>query len=76
PGAAVTPGATLPAPVAGVDVSGAFVISDGVYVVQPGDTLWSIASSLTTGSIRGYVADLVSLNGGASIDVGQILVLP
>ncbi|MFZ8916963.1 MAG: LysM peptidoglycan-binding domain-containing protein [Ilumatobacteraceae bacterium] len=76
PVSGVTPGATLPAPVAGVDVSGAFVISDGVYVVQPGDTLWSIASSLTTGSIRGYVADLVSLNGGASIDVGQILVLP
>ncbi|MGA1716070.1 MAG: hypothetical protein ACO4BX_05805, partial [Ilumatobacteraceae bacterium] len=42
PVSAVTPGATLPAPVAGVDVSGAFVISDGVYVVQPGDTLWSI----------------------------------
>ncbi len=71
PVSAVTPGST-----SGVDVSGAFVVSDGVYVVQPGDTLWSIASSLTDGSIRGYVADLIELNGGASIDVGQLLVLP
>jgi LysM repeat protein len=61
---------------AGLDVSGAFVVSDGVYVVQPGDTMWSIASSLTDGSIRSYVADLVELNGGASLDVGQLLVLP
>ncbi len=71
PVSAVTPGA-----VTGVDVSGAFVVSEGVYVVQPGDTLWSIASSLTDGSIRGYVADLIELNGGASLDVGQLLVLP
>lgn len=71
PVSAVTPGAAI-----GVDVSGAFVVSEGVYVVQPGDTLWSIASSLTDGSIRSYVADLIELNGGASIDVGQLLVLP
>ena len=76
PVSAVTPGAVSSAQMAGLDVSGAYVVSDGVYVVQPGDTMWSIASSLTTGSIRGYVADLVSLNGGASLDVGQILVLP
>ena len=79
PVSAVTPGvdATLVAGLpAGVDVSGAFVVSEGVYVVQPGDTLWSIASSLTDGSIRSYVADLIELNGGASLDVGQLLVLP
>lgn len=56
--------------------TGAFIVNDGVYVVQSGDTLWSIASSLTDGNIRDYVADLISLNGGASIDVGQRLVLP
>ena len=76
PVSAVTPASPTAGQISGVDVSGAYVISEGVYVVQPGDTMWSIASSLTSGSIRGYVADLVALNGGASLDVGQILVLP
>ena len=60
----------------GVDVSLAFVQGEGFYVVQPGDTLWSIASSLTSGNIRNYVHSLIELNGGASIDVGQRLVVP
>lgn len=60
----------------GVDVSGAFALSQGVYVVQPGDTMWSIASSLTDGSVRDYVRQLIQLNGSASLDVGQPLVLP
>lgn len=59
-----------------VDLSGAFVRGEQVYIVQPGDTLWSIASSLTDGNIRGFVSDLIALNGSASIDVGQRLVLP
>ncbi len=49
---------------------------DGFYVVRPGDTLWSIASSLTDGDISSFVDDLVAANGGASIDVGQRLVIP
>jgi Tfp pilus assembly protein FimV len=60
----------------GVDVSLAFVQGDGFYVVQSGDTLWSIASSLTSGNIRNYVHSLIELNGGASIDVGQRLIVP
>jgi len=44
--------------------------------VQQGDTLWSIASSLTDGNLRNYVDELVDLNGGASVDIGQRLVLP
>jgi hypothetical protein len=72
PVSAVTPSLT----VGGVNVSGAYVVNDGVYIVQPGDTLWSIASSLTDDGIRDYVAELISLNGGASIDVGQRLALP
>ncbi len=72
PVSAVTP-ATI---VNGMDVSGAYALSQGVYVVQPGDTMWSIASSLTDGSVRDYVRQLVELNGGASLDVGQPLVLP
>lgn len=60
----------------GVDVSLAFAQGEGFYVVQPGDTLWSIASSLTSGNIRNYVHSLIELNGGASIDVGQRLIVP
>jgi len=60
----------------GIDARAAFVVYDGYYVVQPGDTLWSIASSLTDGSVRSYVDELIDLNGSASIDVGQPLLLP
>lgn len=65
----------------GRDVSGAFTQSPQYYVVQEGDTMWSIASSLTTGTlddggIRAMVRDLIALNGDASIDVGQRLTLP
>jgi hypothetical protein len=38
--------------------------------------LWSIASSLTDGNVRSFVDDLIKLNGSASVDVGQALVLP
>ena len=48
----------------------------GFYVVRPGDTLWSIASSLTDGNIGSFVDELVDINGGASIAVGQRLVIP
>lgn len=48
----------------------------GFYVVRPGDTLWSIASSLTDGNIGSFVDELVDINGGASISVGQRLVIP
>lgn len=75
-GAAPVSAVTPPTLVAGVDVSGAFALSQGVYVVQPGDTMWSIASSLTNGSVRDYVRKLIQLNGSASLDVGQPLVLP
>ena len=60
----------------GVDVALAFVQGEGFYIVQSGDTLWSIASSLTSGNIRNYVHSLIELNGGASVDVGQRLIVP
>jgi LysM repeat protein len=59
-----------------VNLSGALVHGEQVYIVQPGDTLWSIASSLTDGNIRNFVSELIELNGSPSIDVGQRLVLP
>ncbi|HUW02120.1 MAG TPA: LysM peptidoglycan-binding domain-containing protein [Acidimicrobiales bacterium] len=48
-----------------------------VHVVQPGDTMWSIASEIDpTTDPRSMVDQLVDLNGSASIQVGQRVVLP
>jgi hypothetical protein len=45
-----------------------------VYVVQPGDTLWSIARRLQPeGDLRPLVDRLADRNGGASLQVGQRL---
>ena len=77
---AVTPFSASAQPIStsvnGVDVALAFVQGEGFYIVQSGDTLWSIASSLTSGNIRNYVHSLIELNGGASVDVGQRLIVP
>jgi nucleoid-associated protein YgaU len=49
----------------------------GGYLVQPGDTLWSIARRLQPeGDVRALVHQLVAANGGAELRVGQGLVLP
>lgn len=47
------------------------------YVVQPGDTLWSLAE-LFHGQrhVSSYVEAMVDANGGASLQVGQLLTLP
>jgi len=77
----VTPLAATGSPVAAVDLpidqlAAAVAQGNGFYVVQSGDTMWSIASSLTDGSIRSYVKKLAALNGGESVRIGQRLVLP
>ena len=47
------------------------------YVVQPGDTLWSIARRLQPeGDLRPLVDQLVDLNGGTDLTVGQRLPIP
>jgi hypothetical protein len=47
-----------------------------VYVVQPGDTLWSIATRLAPGSDpRGVVDALRAANGGPDLQVGARLTL-
>jgi Tfp pilus assembly protein FimV len=53
------------------------VPSGHAYIVQPGDTLWGIADRLH-GQIgmSDYVERLVTANGDASIEVGQVLALP
>ena len=45
-----------------------------VYVVQPGDTLWSIARELApAGDVRAEVDRLADLNGTAALQPGQRL---
>ena len=47
------------------------------YVVQPGDTVWSISERLRGESTQiDYVDALVSVLGGASLQVGQVITLP
>ncbi len=53
------------------------VLSPRAYIVQPGDTLWAIADRMhgQTG-MSDYVDQLVTANGDAAIQVGQVLALP
>ena len=47
------------------------------YVVQPGDTLWSIAEQFHGATDQTtYVDLLIRLNGGTVIQVGQSVTLP
>jgi hypothetical protein len=49
-------------------------MSRHVYVVQPHDTIWSIARKLDpSGDPRAMVDRIVSLNGGAALQPGQRL---
>jgi LysM repeat protein len=46
-------------------------------IAQPGDNLWSIAAAHHgDSSITAYLDTLVDRNGGATIEVGQTIVLP
>lgn len=57
----------------GADQSGT---TQELYVVQPGDTLWSIAAALKPGGdVRDTVDRLAELNGGSALTVGQRLAL-
>lgn len=50
---------------------------DLIRVAQPGDTFWALAVELAPDRDPRPVVDLlVSVNGGASIDVGQRLIIP
>lgn len=65
-----TAGGGNPHPVAGTSET-------AVHVVQPGETLWSIAQDLRAGTdVRLVVDRLIDLNGHAPIVVGQHLQLP
>jgi len=61
----------------GTPTTAAGTDSPAVHVVQPGDTLWSIARDVQpSADVRLTVDRLVALNGGAPLQVGQELVLP
>lgn len=48
----------------------------GVYVVQPGDTLWDIARALVPGEDpRALVHELAGTAGGAGLEPGQRIVI-
>jgi Tfp pilus assembly protein FimV len=54
--------------------SGQSVPPRAVYVVQPGDTIWSIAHDLDpSGDPRATVDRIVALNGSAALQPGQRL---
>ena len=54
--------------------AGQSVPERAVYVVQPGDTVWSIAHELDpTGDPRALVDRIVTLNGSAALQPGQRL---
>ncbi|MEO8265137.1 MAG: LysM domain-containing protein [Ilumatobacteraceae bacterium] len=48
-----------------------------VYIVQPGDTLWSIGERFHGHAVLvDYVDSLVAANGGTELQVSQALTLP
>ena len=63
----------------GVKQVGAALTSNApreIYIVAPGDTLWSIASAIDAdGDPRDTIDRLADLNGGSSIYIGQRLIL-
>jgi hypothetical protein len=56
---------------------GQLLVKGGVYIAQPGDTLWVLARSLQPrGDLSGLVHRLETLNHGPVVRVGQRLHLP
>ena len=70
----VPPGEANPWPSTGdVSLSGEL---PGVYVVQPGDTLWDIALAIAPGDDpRALVHDLAEAAGGAALEPGQQIII-
>ena len=53
------------------------VVAGRPYVVQPGDSLWSIARSLqSTGDVRMLVHQLEQTNGVVNVDAGSTIMVP
>ena len=48
----------------------------GIVTAQPGDTLWSIATTNCNGSTQRAVYDIKALHGTTSLQVGDTITLP
>ena len=64
--------AVSPAAVPAASPAGATAPVGGVWVVQPGDSLWSIAAAVAPGAdLRPVVDELAQSTGGGSLQPGQ-----
>ena len=64
-------------PLSAADGSTPVPAGSETLLVQPGQTLWTIARDLQpSGDVRPLVDELAALNGGATLEAGQNLVLP
>lgn len=74
--AASTVGPSAPEPIEAEAAASPQPVDGGVYVVQPGDTLWSIAAELAPESDPRPVVDaLRAANGGPALQVGTRLTI-
>lgn len=64
-------------PLATTGAGGAVPAADQVYLVKPGDTLWSIATSIDpSGDVRPLVAHLAQETGSPTVYPGERITLP
>jgi hypothetical protein len=72
-----TAGASSPTSAAAASAAGVAAPVGQVHIVQPGDTLWSIAAAVAPHSdVRRTVDRLVAANGDGPLTVGQHLRIP
>jgi hypothetical protein len=76
-GGAPSSAAGDPSPTSAAASSAAGVAAPATVVVEPGDTLWTIAEAIAPDTdVRITVDQLVALNGSSPLVVGQELELP
>lgn len=64
-------------PLAAPEPAQPVLVGERVHLVQPGDTLWTIARSFQpTGDIRRLVDALAAQRHGAALQVGERIALP
>lgn len=64
-------------PLAASEPTQPVLIGEQVHIVQPGDTLWTIARSLQpAGDVRRLVDVLAAQRHGAALQVGERMALP